>query len=498
MNKHKLEPYYKNLSLEQAEATGYFEPKHSEINWKQHINIPCTGVNFLKQNVKNPVVIISTGAYCPLHKGHVDNMVLAKEHLEFNNYNVVGGYLSPGHDNYMQEKLNENYLNIEERILWGNDLIKNFNWLQIDPWEGIFAPGSVNFTTVVYRLKKYLQKFYSKNVKIFYVCGADNARFVEPFSHSDIGCIVVNRPNYNDVFSYWKELNTDPNIYFVENNNFESSTDIRKTDRYIHFLKESKKLKQCSIRYNTFDNDKKIIEDLFSKYYSIIWLQNIDDQISNYENTNHYFPTINLDKENNYEDINMSLKISRLYDNFGLKKLGYINSPGTQILQKQFLKIQKQNYKEVDLFDDDIFTGNTMNFVEQELNKLDIKVRSRKSFITSNKYAEIIDLKDFILNKKNGGLVTKIKNKICRVPYIYPFVSPTNRASINDALDFSIKIWQYNFGFYFYNTTTIKDIKSLHYLLDLGHKNTDTISDICKYYIHLLLEIKYYNTNNND
>jgi hypothetical protein len=57
-----------------------------------------------------------------------------------------------------------------------------------------------------------------------------------------------------------------------------------------------------------------------------------------------------------------------------------------------------------------------------------------------------------------------------------------------------LEIWKYNLEFHKNENVTIKNRKNLKYLLDLGHKETDTVSDVCKYYIHLLSEIKYYNT----
>ena len=63
---------------------------------------------------------------------------------------------------------------------------------------------------------------------------------------------------------------------------------------------------------------------------------------------------------------NFNLQISRLFDLFGLHQKGYTNRPGSQELDKQLEAIPEGNYC---LFDDDIHTGKTINYVRNILGK---------------------------------------------------------------------------------------------------------------------------------
>jgi hypothetical protein len=51
------------------------------------------------------VVLLSTGALNPVHLGHINAMVRAKAHLKQIGYDVVGGFMSPTHDDYVRPKM---------------------------------------------------------------------------------------------------------------------------------------------------------------------------------------------------------------------------------------------------------------------------------------------------------------------------------------------------------------------------------------------------------
>lgn len=493
MSKLKFEPYYNKLSEGDACMHGYFEPKHSKIDWKLHTNLLCTPINFLNKDAENPVILISTGAHCPLHQGHIDMMFEAKTSLEEKGYNIIGGYLSPGHDEYIKEKTRDNWMPIHSRLKWASDMINPYGWLSIDPWEGVFAPGAVNFTTVVYRLELYIKKhFKSKMVpKIFFVCGADNARFIKPFIGTNIGCVVVKRPGYNMQYGHFLPMASDT-IVFAQGNNDLSSTEVRKSDEYYFYKQNKPTLKQLYFRINDLEVEKLLIKEL-KKHFSIVWPQNINEQRNSFHNivSDLNEIVINLDAET---DGFYNLEVSRLYDAYGHKKLGYTGRNKKNSVDKQIKNIIKNSWKqECYLFDDDICTGSTMDFVEKELNKLGIKVIGRASYISGqSKDKEVLDSKDFILGFENGGLMTQYKDELIRVPYIYPFVCPHIRASINNPLYFSISIWEINYFYWKYSDMTIQYIPSLYFLTKLGFKLNTKISEVCQYYLLFLKNVKSY------
>jgi len=492
MDKHKYEPYYKELTAQGALDSGYFVPNHDRINWKTHVTLPCTPINFLKKvsDCENPAIIISTGAHCPMHEGHIEMMVNAEKHLSQNGYTVIGGYMSPGHDEYIKHKTGDNWMPIHDRIRWANEQLKDYPWLAIDPWEGVFAPGAVNFTSVVYRLQLYIKKFYkpAKNVKIFFVCGADNARFMMPFENTDIGVVVIKRPGYDGVISQYENRESD-NIIFCDGSSKQSSTEIRKTDQYREYKKV--KQKQAYVRIHWNHIEKNVLIEL-RKWFSHAWTMDYELQVSDFKHANRITkPILNLDVETNH---GKKLDISRLYDLFGQKKLGFTHRPGTYPIDRQIkAMLAKEYFDECYLFDDDIYTGSTMDFVEDILNKHGVTVNGRVSFLSGAlKDKEVLDAKDFIVAYGTGGLVTEFNGDLIRVPYMYPFVCPATRASITDPLQFSINMWELNMDFWKGKETTIESVRNLHFLTKLNHSRNETIYDVCAYYRNFLQDLKKY------
>jgi nicotinamide mononucleotide adenylyltransferase len=81
-----------------------------------------TGMN------KENVVLIKTGAFNPIHRAHISNMIKTKEYLErVHGFRVIGGYLSPSHDQYVQAKLDEEFISGHHRIRMCEEAIKEAN-----------------------------------------------------------------------------------------------------------------------------------------------------------------------------------------------------------------------------------------------------------------------------------------------------------------------------------------------------------------------------------
>ena len=125
-----------------------------------NIDLLTTPVSKIIENIsgkKNPVVLLSTGGFYPVHNGHIEMFELAKNVLEKNGYDVVGGYFSPSHQHYVKNKPNFK-ISTPDRIEKCWQTIQDFSWLMVDPWESMYAPTYINFTDVIIRLEKYLQK----------------------------------------------------------------------------------------------------------------------------------------------------------------------------------------------------------------------------------------------------------------------------------------------------------------------------------------------------
>ena len=53
---------------------------------------------------ERPVVLLATGGFCPVHEGHLAMMQAARAAATNAGFTVIGGYLSPGHDDYVRLK----------------------------------------------------------------------------------------------------------------------------------------------------------------------------------------------------------------------------------------------------------------------------------------------------------------------------------------------------------------------------------------------------------
>lgn len=95
-------------SMKYIESAGFFfDSTPDDETHIQDSKFFCTPVHKLqttKFNVEKPVILLSTGSFSPLHDGHIHMMERAKEILESKGYSVVGGYLSPSHDEYVSSK----------------------------------------------------------------------------------------------------------------------------------------------------------------------------------------------------------------------------------------------------------------------------------------------------------------------------------------------------------------------------------------------------------
>ena len=480
--------YYKDLfekySFQYIIGAGFFnDTTKRNVDVLDSLNTLCTPINGFNLGRKKKCVLLSTGAFTPIHNGHINMMKVAKLRVEADGWNCVAGYLSPGHDEYISEKNGNEAIPIHYRIQLINDAIKDISWLKVDPWEGIFNNVAINFTDVIVRLEAYLKYHLNSDITVFYVCGSDNARFAKTFENKG-HCIIVDRPNYNATYSQKTHdlcIEYPKRILSCDGNVDLSSTQIRRELKWK--LPQQKKLQ---LRINNDKNENELTT-ILSKYYSSIIKHKITEQKLQFLKIQN--KTISMDAviSGTYD-----LKISRAYDLFGINNLGFINRPGSKSINEQIRKINKSfSYT---LFDDDIHTGNTMRYVKSSLENKNIIVAQISSLnMSTPENSEILDARDFFLGNEDNGLVIKLpNNKYSRAPYIYPFVDPLTRCTISDPLQFSIDIWEMNYK-YFAKRVSLK-LNSFPNHLELfkcaGFTENDTILKVCKYYLNMLQKLK--------
>lgn len=482
------DPFYSELYLEYGlggiERAGFFfDTSDSDVDLKESVRIKCTPVsnvyNAIKGGVKNPCILLSTGSFCPAHDGHIDMMNRAKKAIEEDSdYNVVAGYLSPGHDEYISAKNKAGAIPIAERLSIITDMIKGHAWLDVDPWEGVFCKVAVNFTDVITRMEMYLKHHFTEDIPVFFVCGGDQAHFSSTFSKRG-KCIVVGRPNSESEFMKYRIQLSSDNILFAHGNNQSSSTEIRKSYK--------RKDLPSVLLLRTGDSDLReasIIKELEHRFDSVV-ASNPGNLLEHSDATKYISMDSIIRAEHN-------LEISRKFDLFGHRMLGYSNRPGSPDLDAQIENIPVGEYI---LFDDDVHTGGSIKFARNllESKRRDIKAVLSLKFSTPEK-AEILDCRDFLIGNNNSGLVVMLPNgNLVRVPYIYPYVCPYARASIHDPLEFSIEIWRINEE-YFKNETVNKFSSVKYSGQTLWYNITgvfqESMYEICKWHRELLENLK--------
>ncbi len=478
-----------------------------------NIDLLTTPFDKLKGNVndlKNPIVLLSTGGFYPIHDGHIKMMEEAKKVLSEDSYDVIGGYLSLSHDDYISTKpyyISDQY----ERINEGREYLKNSDWLMIDPWESIYVRTPINFTDVIERLQKYLQKYIDERIKIAYIFGGDNVEFMYCFKKNGIA-VCINRDGYNELFIKTMKIKND-NMYFIDNLNSSSLL----SSRYIR-EKHSKKIISYKdvgnylIRNESLlplsnlirEDNKELLQQLQEEFLNkfmrllsncfdnkiFIKVINMEFQLKDAYDYLQKQNTINLDS---YFRGTYNLEVSRLFNvsSYQDKYIKLIGRLGHETIEEQVKKIKNGSYV---LVDDDSVTGRTLNSIKE---KLPTDVVISETYLLANsineKVFDVVDLRDFIIGTTNSGLVVKLPNGIyTRAPYVMPYVNLTTRASIPPSRerDFSIAVWQMNKEFYQKYDKNFKlknaDSNFITLMNYIGFNSEDTIVDICEWHINKL------------
>lgn len=502
---------YQNIDL--IYKAGFINDKLSieELDY-YNLNLLTTPYYKILDNInnetKNPVVLLSTGGFYPIHNGHLDMMELAKKELIKKGYDVVGGYFSLSHNDYIKTKPFFNTTS-HQRLESAQKVVENNSWIMIDPFESMWAPTYVNFTEIISRLELYLQKYIDKRIKVVYVCGDDNAEFMYCFETIGMG-VCVERNNYEKFNDIKNKLKNNPNIFFIENNNETSnlsSRNIRKntilennknfSGTYLirnegilplkNLLKYKNEKELLEIQNNTLLKFSQLLKEAFNNKIEVN-IVNVQEQIINADKNLQSTKTISLDS---YYSGTYNLETSRMFE-ISDAQTTYTKLVGRSKnydIKKQICNIAPGNYI---LVDDDSVSGNTLRSILNILPK-NINIIGTYLLMQHKNIFDVVDFRDFILGINNSGLMVRLSNDlIARVPYIYPFINLNTRASIplEKQKKFTLKIIDLNAEFYNNINSNIKineldnNLKEL--VSFLGFSNDITIIEFLNWYKSIL------------
>eukprot|EP00475_Leptophrys_vorax_P031954 TRINITY_DN4880_c0_g1_i3.p1 TRINITY_DN4880_c0_g1~~TRINITY_DN4880_c0_g1_i3.p1 ORF type:complete len:215 (-),score=47.36 TRINITY_DN4880_c0_g1_i3:10-654(-) len=114
-----------------------------------------------------------------IHKMHVEILEQAKRELEQQyEVRVLGGLISPSHDDYVKTKLGRDAVPAKQRIEMIKLALKGAPWIEVDSWEAE-QDSFVDFPEVTAHLQSKMDDFAEKcqvDLRVFYVCGTDHAQ----------------------------------------------------------------------------------------------------------------------------------------------------------------------------------------------------------------------------------------------------------------------------------------------------------------------------------
>lgn len=504
--------YYKEVkSIVKIYEAGFFIETNNKLINEHETYLDVNKLLKNKEDTKDNVVLLTFGAFSPLHKGHLDMLEEAKNDCIANGLNVCGGIISLSHDEYVSSKRNGSAsLHAVLRSIEADKEITKLsrNWISVDMWESMYVNRALNLDKVVNRFVKILSKH---DIKVVVVYGSDN----KDFNHVLKGILNYCVLRKEEKLEHVKNHITNPDTRLIVNNlgtSYYSSTAKREKG-----YKNPETSEKCSEMYYEIRNDIEISLKYLkiTKEKSQEYFKTMSEIFKKYVVNNPEILEINLENQlevyyehikklrlgiisNDIYDKNQNISVSRVFDILTnqIQSSTLINRETKQILGK--LDILKNG--DCVLVDDDIASGYTTKKIKELLpDGIDIvKILGMNDLVRDiNKPAfDIVDARDFILGAENGGLQCYLNNSIERVPYFYPYVNLYTRASVNknNQKEFMLAIYNLNIKIYteleeqLNKNILINDLKNNKEFLNwLGYKDSDRVLNVLKKEIEKIL-----------
>jgi nicotinic acid mononucleotide adenylyltransferase len=467
-----LGPLVAEQGEEVAHSAGFFFDTAAEHESLDDVDWLCTPRPRCMRPCERPVVLLATGAFNPVHAGHIAMMSAARTAATRAGYTVVGGYLSPGHDDYLQLKCGAEAIPVSVRLEQCAAAAASTDWLSVDSWEALHRRVSVNYTDVVARLRSYLRAHVDPQIDVLYVCGADNARFALAFQR-DAGCIVVGRPGAEGEVSTWRaRLQRNPRVMWVDGKHTAASRLLR--DGTPYFAPKRKLV----VRVDDARAVRTLGVDLRSFQEELLAaLPNA--RVIAPSLTSPRRGAISLDPFTTSEQ---SLAVSRRYALGGHQLLGYVARPGNPSIEEQIDAIPSGEYT---LVDDDRMSGGTLAAVIAMLPPR-IRITKTELMLEQNPDEDILDSRDFLVGSDEGGLVVELPDgSVGRAPYLFPYVDPAARASVSNARAFSKSMWQANARVFARTKLTVVDLPEVWQRTFRTHRDL-TLQELCAWHVDRL------------
>lgn len=493
------------------DRVGFFEESF-ETSPEWYLENLITPINRVRDNLLeysgggSVVVLLTTGGFSPLHLGHVEMMERAREVLESNGHNVVGGYFSPSHDEYVGTKRGgEAACEASVRVEMVRRSLVGYDWLDVDPWESMYCEGSVNYTEVLARLEKYLNVYLGdlvgdSKIRVCYVFGTDNIGFVDVFrSNEGSMCVYVgDRDSEYD----WLVGGNVGMTYFTSSNKLDySSTDFRRGRSEVlskemrdiwDEINDSRSL--CDGVYEIRDDfelsiNEKIKDRLYMKEGLIqliyvyvdcdVELLSVSDQVSRFSDWRGDMPNV----------VSLDVYVSTGND-LGMSRVFEISS-GQYVARGLSDRIGSDNGNVCRHFedgywvvDDDTASGYTLDRVNELIEGEFLGFVGLNDLVRDHgrDCVDVVDLRDFIFGASHGGLAVRLGEQDVRVMYALPYVNVASRATVRygDVMEFSKRLVEWNIELYKNSGVCVRDLDSgtVRFVEYMGLGRDELVEDV--------------------
>lgn len=443
---------------------------------------------------KELAVLATTGAFCPIHQGHIQMMETAKRELELRGVAVLGGYFCPDHEQYVSSKMRSggesDVLSSAQRLSLCELAVAGSEWLAVDRWAAHIRTH--------------------RPVHVVYVFGGDNARFSFAFARRH-SCVCVLRPgsraSFEEVSEYVSLLKSPRVIFSWDSSPAFNSTGVRRGDtsglsdgvaeQWTRFqsartgllaLDNSRPVnfymrEEGHWAVAPWASDPSCTLDEISRLYGIFCTGLKRAFARAFAREPRMLPRVNIvplrlqDQQQTYQKLfgnvrvisldpclpgTINVQVSRCFRPLNSRACKFIARHGAPPLTTQIGSIEPGNYT---LFDDDTFSGMTGKYITALLADRctvdrfqtlcdehgPLTLDDQAAAIPLGKRLNHVDCRDFLVGSREGGLCLELSDgSICRAPYLLPYVSPHDRASVpvDAELDFSKEVWKLNKDFF--------------------------------------------------
>nr|HEX4319141.1 hypothetical protein [Kofleriaceae bacterium] len=447
------DPYLRALVAARGEQaawdSGYFDDGDDGDAPLDDIDWACTPLPpaDAAATARRPAVLLATGGFCPPHAGHLEMMERARDAATTQlGFDVIAGYLSPGHDRYARMKAGDAAMPAPARLAACAELAarSGADWLVVDPWEALHRRVAVNFTDVCARLRAYLRAHVDLRVEVVYVCGGDNARFALAFAE-DGACVVVARPGSDATVGAWRaRLAGHPRIAWADGDHPGASRALRPPgawraprSRVVVRLEDARAVRTLGLPADTWCAFQRELVALLRAHAEVRVVEAAPGARAE-PGELVVDPMVDVAGVAGAH----ALAISRAYALGGYHARGHVARPGSPPLDAQLAAIPPGDYV---LRDDDRATGGTFAAARALLPAHARVADVERVAIAHDADEDVVDSRDFLLGSDDGGLVVELPaRRLGRAPYVLPYVDPAARCSLPPTAvrAISIAVWE--------------------------------------------------------